>query len=293
MANVHRSGSWSAITETVRGASHINSGLPNQDAIDVGRSPGTRLIVAIADGHGSTRYIRSDVGAKLAVAVAIEELTPLLKHHPRHVISASELEERFAQILVRKWRDKVSAHLSEYPLIPEERGKSGTAFEDDYLCYGTTLLTVVVTKSLLLYLQLGDGDILVVEKSGGIVRPLPKDEALIGNETTSLCSPEAWNKVRISTKVLARDNHDEHPALILVATDGYANCFRDEAAFLQAAKDYCELLNTSNGVDAIKQNLHQWLCEASEKYSGDDITVALLSQSNHCRKPTHVQKRAR
>lgn len=276
MADVYESKHWCAITETVRGATHLKSGLPNQDAIGVKRTD-TGIVVAISDGHGSSRYVRSDIGAKLAVEVAVEELSPLLKRKNSQRASASELESHLAQVLVRKWDRAVESHLAESPLSIDERIKSGLSAEDDRLCYGATLIAMVATGRFMLYLQLGDGDIIVVEQSGNISRPLSKDPALIGNETTSLSSSDAWNKMQIISRSLDRDNRCEQPALILAATDGYANSFKDEAAFLQAGKDYYRLLSRSDGVSVIQEHVHAWLREASDNFSGDDISLVLLS----------------
>lgn len=289
MADVYESKRWCAITETVRGATHLKSGLPNQDAIAVKRTD-AGIVIAISDGHGSARYVRSDVGAKLAVDVAVEELSPLLKRTNSQRTSASELENRLAQVLVRKWDRAVLSHLAESPLSVDERVKAGASAGDDRLSYGATLIAIVATSTFMLYLQLGDGDIIVVDQSGNVSRPLSKDPALIGNETTSLSSPEAWNRMQINIRSLDRDNRPEQPAVILAATDGYANCFKDEAAFLQAGKDYYDLLSQPSGVTAIQKHVHTWLREASDNFSGDDISLALLS-AQRPRKRSNVSKR--
>ncbi len=56
-----------------------------------------------------------------------------------------------------------------------------------YLAYGATLLAVALTSSFALYMQLGDGEILIVSDAGEVTQPLLKDERLLANETTSLC----------------------------------------------------------------------------------------------------------
>lgn len=280
MAIEYKSRQWCATTESVRGATHIASGLPNQDAIAVKQMP-EGLIMAISDGHGSSRYVRSDVGALLAVDIAIQELSPLAKETGGRFTSGSELESRLTQVVVRNWDKAVAAHLAESPLSADERARSGVAVVDDHLCYGATLLAVVATSSFVLYLQLGDGDILVVERSGNILRPIPKDPALIGNETTSLCSPESWNSMRLIRRVTDPDNRDEHPMLVLAATDGYANCFKDESSFLKAAKDFHELLSQPSGLSVVSKHLNEWLRDSSDNYSGDDISLALLSRRGH------------
>ena len=71
---------WRVIGESVRGAGHKRNGMPNQDAYTClpESGVGSVLCVAVADGHGSTRYFRSDVGARLAVQSATEVLQAFL-----------------------------------------------------------------------------------------------------------------------------------------------------------------------------------------------------------------------
>ena len=65
------------------------------------------------------------------------------------------------------------------------------------------------------------------------------------------------------------------PALILAATDGYANAYRDEASFRQVAGDFWTLLR-DEGEAAVQPHLTEWLNEASQQGSGDDISVGLV-----------------
>ena len=78
---------------------------------------------------------------------------------------------------------------------------------------------------------------------------------------------------------------DPPPALILLATDGYANSFVNEAAFLQVGTDILEMIRTE-GLETVQENLATWLAEASQDGSGDDITLGIL-----CR--TDIQPRPR
>ncbi|MDQ3699739.1 MAG: protein phosphatase 2C domain-containing protein, partial [Chloroflexota bacterium] len=71
---------WRVVGTSVRGASHRRHGLPNQDALrwwpESGLGP--PLVLAVADGHGSAKCFRSDVGSRLAVAAAVEVGAALL-----------------------------------------------------------------------------------------------------------------------------------------------------------------------------------------------------------------------
>ena len=70
---------WAALSASVRGASHEQIGLGNQDAVRLGNPlAGTDvLVVAVADGHGSTRSFRSERGSALAAECAAARAAPV------------------------------------------------------------------------------------------------------------------------------------------------------------------------------------------------------------------------
>jgi hypothetical protein len=266
---------WRTLAASVRGAAHHRAGLPNQDAIRVARpNGGLPLIVALADGHGSAKSFRSQHGARSAVAVALEVCRSRCETDSLSRIKRWA-EEQLPLELVRRWRERVDRSLARRRFAPAELEALDPASRQQveanpYLAYGSTLLAVIVAPTFILYLQLGDGDILIVSAAGEVERPLPRDERLIANETASLCSDKAWNDVRVGFQALA----GAPPALILAATDGYANSFRDEAGFRQVARDLWEMIR-EEGLEAVKSNLKGWLNEASQQGSGDDITVGI------------------
>lgn len=262
--------------ETVRGASHERTGLPNQDAIGFvplnGSGPGALL--AISDGHGSSRSFRSDVGAALAVKIALESLRPILSSKTRVSVSALKhsVTEQLPRDIAKRWRLAVEDHLKANPLSADEQLK--TAPGNCFLPYGATLLAVALTERYQIYLQIGDGDIVRVSDEGAASRVFARDSQLLGNETTSLCMPEAWREIK--TEFLLASY--ALPALVAVSTDGYSNSFLDEAAFLRVGPDILEMIN-SNGIDTVAQTLKDWLEEASRMGSGDDITLGLICRS--------------
>lgn len=278
-------GTWQALGRSVRGASHVRSGLPNQDALAwlpaVGSGP--RLILAVSDGHGSAKSFRSDVGSARAVEIAAWVLQDLLDGQPDPTnLSAVKrtAEERLPREILRQWVEAVEKDLAENPFTPQELAllaeKSGPSAreaveQNTLLAYGATILVVLVTEQFILYLQLGDGDILTVSESGVVERPLPEDARLFANQTTSLCTAEAWRDFRVRFQALP----GSPPALILVSTDGYANSFVNEEAFLKVGADIWEILR-AEGIESVSQSLEGWLNEASQSGSGDDITLGLL-----------------
>ncbi|MGC9397355.1 MAG: protein phosphatase 2C domain-containing protein, partial [Anaerolineae bacterium] len=189
-------------------------------------------------------------------------------------------EERLPGEVVRRWRMAVSRHLDEHPITQEELetleerrdAKARRSIEKaPQVAYGATLLSVLITSGFILYMQLGDGDILTVADNGEVTRPMARDPRLIANETTSLCMHDAWREVQIKFQAL----YGPHPALILLSTDGYANSFVNEDAFLKVGSDILDILRT-DGVEVVEQNLSDWLKDASQAGSGDDITMGLV-----------------
>jgi hypothetical protein len=222
------------------------------------------------------------VGARLAVGVASRVLTGALREDPE-VMLLPRLGGLVRQI-VREWSRAAECDRRLFPFTPAElahlSAKGGTAARETLsanplLPYGATLCVVAITGQGLVYLQIGDGDIVTVSDSGKARRPLAADARLFGGETTSLCSPCAAHEFRVA--VQAFGNGTEVPALIVVSTDGYANSFRDEQGFLQVGPDLLEMVR-AEGLTAVEAGLPGWLEEASRLGSGDDVTVGLIAR---------------
>ncbi|MGC9520550.1 MAG: protein phosphatase 2C domain-containing protein [Anaerolineae bacterium] len=277
---------WYVIGRSVRGASHARSGLVNQDAIGWSPESGTGppLVLAVSDGHGSPKSFRSHIGSEVAVGLAVELMRELVDVAVPDKTQLSAIkrtaEERLPQELVRRWQQAIDAHLAEHPFTDEELNivvkARGARDRDEVLdrprlAYGATVLGVLIAPDFVLYLQLGDGDVLAVGEDGEVVRPIPRDARLIANETTSLCMDTAWREVRVAF----RARYGDMPALVMVSTDGYANSFVNDDAFLQVGSDILGILR-EDGVTTVTRNLEGWLQEASEAGSGDDITLGIL-----------------
>ena len=265
---------WRVISESVIGASHKRSNKPNQDFVDFipDKGKGLPLILAVSDGHGSSML--SDKGSQFAVTVALESINTFVQYiEKENITTVKEVknlaEGQLARDIVRKWKAAVDKDLQEHPLpIDPSNTEQG---KNPYIHYGATLLIVVITEKYIIYLQLGDGDIITVSKDGLATRPIDRDERLIGNETTSLCMSNAWSEMRIKFETIS----DSLPIMILTSTDGYSNSFINEEAFKKAATDILELIR-SGSLSKVKKHLPHWLSKASEIGSGDDITVGII-----------------
>jgi Protein phosphatase 2C len=277
--------SWKVAHACVRGSSHQRWGLPNQDAAQCTVTPGAQGTVAVAvvsDGHGSPRHFRSQVGSSLAVSTVAGTLQGFLRESVASNGKVPFVPEQIHELerkIVSGWLAAVHSDMVRNPFtqaelatLEKEDGLEGRAAVESSpeLAYGATLLAAGATDKVLLYLQLGDGEILSVSSTGTTTRPLPPDDRLIANETTSLCQPEAWKEFRSSWVT-----RPALPSLVLLSTDGYANSFRSDEDFLKIGQDYLDVIR-QQGIASLAEELPTILTEATHQGSGDDITLAIL-----------------
>lgn len=256
---------------TVPGAVHLRTGRPNQDAVRwlPLAGEGQRVVMAVSDGHGSPASPRSGLGAALAVEIATDVLWQLA-----HPVSPSVLAAAVTTMVTR-WTSQVLGHLARYPLTAAELGWPSSDDPDSperpAVVYGSTLLFAAVSVHELVLGQLGDGDVVVVDDTGQAARPLPADERLMAHMTTSLSDDDAIGNVRTAIVDAGRSR------LVLLATDGYANSFRNDDAFLQVGPDVLRTTD-AEGIGSIRTSLPGWLAETTREGAGDDIgvTIAVL-----------------
>lgn len=241
------------------------------------------IIMAVSDGHGSAKYFRSNIGSQIAVEVGTDAMLALYEASvelPSLSSIKRTIQDTWPLAIVRMWRESVDQHYATKAFDDIELSNLETDEARDLVCanpwvpYGATLLLVLIGANFIAYLQLGDGDILTVDVTGKVHRPLEPDARLLGNETTSLCSEEAWNDCRVSFETTNGNN----PMLILASTDGYSGAFRTESDFLKVGSDLAKLIS-EDGTHVIETNVLDWINEASEKGSGDDVTVMLAVNS--------------
>jgi hypothetical protein len=245
------------------------------------------LIVAIADGHGSSRSFRSERGSAMAAECAVSELRRFIRRlGPSAPLSRVRRQAvtRWPLAMVAAWKSAVRADLEKEPFSPLDFAafpepppvlKPGEDWPGAaYLAYGATLVSVAITPRYILYSQLGDGDILAIHDDGVVSRPLPKQHEFMSNHTVSLCTHQAPRQFQIQVDSCRA----KAPALIMLSTDGYANCFGDEDTFFNVGTDLLAYLR-SHGAILVGEMLEGWLRESSHDGSGDDITVGLAMRS--------------
>jgi len=268
---------WQVLGSSVRGSSHLRSGLPNQDAIAWSQEAGT--ILALADGHGSPKCFRSDRGARFAVRSTQSILSRSLcgLFEARAMAGTEQALSSLAAQIVLDWQRQVDADIEASPFLPSEfmtaevRRSNGM---NPRIAYGSTLLSAGIVDDAVFCLQIGDGDILAVSDDADVNRILARSELKLGDETESLAMENAARQFRFYYSPAG----GPAPALILLSTDGYANSFRNDSGFLSVGRDILDIIRT-DGLDHVDRNLGLWLSEASRLGSGDDATMGILWRS--------------
>lgn len=272
---------WNVIGRTVQGDSHRIRGVKRQDWIKL-RNHEKMVFLAVADGHGGAQYTRSGKGAWIAVNVAYKVLKSFVRQVGK--LGASEINALVSVDLPRKivqeWRERVLLDdLIAHREVVSKKSNNAPGVknpEDIYQLYGTTLVVVVLTRKFRLYLQLGDGDIMELDKGGNITRHFERHPNHLGNSTTSLCSMNAVNNMFVDYQPSELNS----PVMITVSSDGYNNSFETEEDFHQVIHDLTRYFR-EYGKKFILENLRDWLQITSAEGSGDDITMGILYDKRH------------
>ncbi len=274
--------SWRVTGGSRRGASHVHADLPNQDAIRYWASEdNATAALALADGHGSDLYFRSETGSRLAAETAVATLRRYAGL--RTAQECRSTKGRLALELTAGWRDAVACDLKQHPITAQESkslvataGWSGQKLvaQRPEVAYGTTVLGVLATPAFVLSLQLGDGDILFVDEHGYTQRALSRHARHAGKrQSASLCqsaaAEEIWVQVEETTAAF--------PALILASTDGYVEGFTTDEEFLGLGEEYLKVLR-SKGFDVVEERLKGFLGRVVYHGDGDDLTIGLVAR---------------
>ena len=235
---------------TIIGASHVAKGTVCQDWSDFQANEHYALAV-VADGHGSKKHFRSDLGSKFAVQATVEAISAyyadaetfeeLFEENPTRLIRKIEKN------IICRWNNAVRAHFAANPVTEEEK----LPFTEDEFAklkveaiYGTTLIAAIIGSEFTFGLQIGDGSLVVIDEDAEAEMPIVDDETAPANLTASLCNSNAidlFNSFFIPAKALA----------VFVSTDGLFTSFRSSEDFLDYHSIIASHLDKPAAFDAI------------------------------------------
>ena len=257
---------WRATGFSVQGARHVQNNTPCQDAFHIQHHKEYELLaVAIADGHGDPKHAHSDVGAQ----VAVKEATKLLLLAAEDLlldptISPKSIEDRLYMHLPKR-----IAYEWNRSIKTDNRLEKNGAWHEILVKYGTTILGAVVSPHFALFIQLGDGDIMIMNTEAQQRFIFSQSEDLFGSVTHSLCQPNSHLHTQVKCERLS------DPRLLILSTDGIRDCLEDESAMMKIPNWYLRKVK-EEGWDALDDILPNWLSQLSERGNGDDATITII-----------------
>lgn len=263
----------------VKGATHVRNQMPCQDNKKIIKISDEITIIALADGHGSSKCPRSDRGSMIAVNSFYHIMKKYLEIYGEdeeditHLMTFLNREGdiRFAQDVCEEWQARVKQSFYKNKVEGMTNEDGSIKWPSVFSLYGTTLLGMLITDSFVFSFRIGDGNISAVTKDAA--EPLVEPEKFLGTETHSLSKPDAWRKAVASVHRLELDSQE--PYMYMLSTDGFANSYTSDKEYQKTCIDYLKMLQ-EYGIDVVQKNLKKWLTETSELGCGDDITVVMV-----------------
>lgn len=261
--------------EPVQGYSHIHGNMECQDSCKRVELEDGTIVLSVADDHGSKSCPFSKNGSEIAVNVFCDKMSGIYSDYqsdperfPSYLNHEGSL--KFAQDVEREWKASVlgthRAMKREIPLTADGQEDSNAV----YRMYGTTLLGLMIAPAFVFAFQIGDGDITYVDGEGA--QPVVTGDKLLGVESHSLCSADAWKKAVSSVHL--RNWDQVLPCVFMLSTDGFSNSFVNDEEFEKTCNQYFGMLN-EHGAAAVEENLESWLAETSRLGCGDDTTLLM------------------
>lgn len=133
--------------------------------------------------------------------------------------------------------------------------------------YGATLLAMAQYKEHIFVLQVGDGDITVIDEDDNVDYPIKKAEHMLANETDSLCQKDVINRFNLlyfRRKI----------KIALLNTDGISNALENEQALSVVAQGIYQNINEEP--DTFRSTVKPFLRMFS-KASQDDCTFCFIA----------------
>jgi Protein phosphatase 2C len=179
MPETRRGNTWRCVGASVRGTSHERTELPCQDAHYLERPSADLIIAAVADGAGSAAL--AEVGAAIATRTATEALCQ------RILTAASNLDQANVQAAL------LEAVTTARNAVEDEAAKRERNVRD----FASTLLLMLATPTFVAAVQVGDGGVVLRDKSGNIVALTAPQLGEYINETCFLVSLDALENVQM------------------------------------------------------------------------------------------------
>ena len=261
---------------SVQGYNHIKVNKVCQDASGECHFEDVSII-AVADGHGSDNYIRTDRGSKFAVSAALTAIKDFVQEaRENHLSAVPDSETELIQIsknILARWYTQVDNDIACEPFQPEELAKVSEKYKQRYAsgqynakAYGTTLIAVCMTSEGWFGIHIGDGKCVELLENGTLCEPIPWDEACEQNITTSICDSDAIEEFRY---VIQKDS----PAAIFIGSDGIDDSYSSEMELHELYRNIF-IVFAEHGAEVGSNEVRDYLPKITRRGSGDDVSIA-------------------
>ena len=271
---------FNGFSKSVRGASHDKTGLVCQDS-SAYKVTDRYAVAVVADGHGSKKHFRSNVGSQFAVEATIEAIDTYFEDYDNFVANFPQNHRMIIKNIQKQaifnWNIKVNEHLKANPVTDEEK-KPFTEEEfaeilpESY--YGTTLIAGIAAEDFTFGIQIGDGSLVAIFDDGEAVMPMEYNEAAPANVTASMCNSNA------ATMFSGFYVGDKKLIAMYASTDGLYTSFGSEYDFL----DYHTIITSHlSNLEDFKSVIVNNITKRSHYGTEDDISLSCVYNVNMIR----------
>lgn len=261
---------------TVRGESHIASGKVCQDWSEF-RSSENYAVAVVADGHGSKKHFRSNIGSKMAVKVTLktidnfyrnaEEFEKSFTSDPKKII------KKIQKYIISYWNKEIIWYHRHNPITEEERSlfteKELKAIKLESI-YGTTLIATVMGKNFSFGIQIGDGSMVILDEDCDTLMPIEGDENP-ANLTASMCNSNAIDMFNMFYTF-------DQPLAMFVSTDGLYTSFSSSEDFL----DYHTIIaGQLDKADEFREVVLRNITKRTKYGTQDDISFSCVFEQGN------------
>lgn len=247
------------VASSVKGENHGKRGICCQDAVAVRKGycralPG--LIHVISDGHGGDAYVHSDRGSALAVQAAEQIATRFMLEAKGGIKTRQKQFEHIIRDQLRSvW---ISEIISSWPEreIPTDIVRK----------HGATLIMGVVFRNHLHIAQMGDGEVLVIDRAGKATFLEEPEEGPISTVVTSLCGKHSDRHWKFGCLPVRRIG------FLMMSSDGLINSFASNSEYIRFARIIQDRL-LRFPQETVQEALPTWLSDISKRGSGDDVSI--------------------
>ena len=247
-------GDWKCVAASAVGTAHTKRHEPCQDAFGQRRLPNGLLLMAVADGAGSARY--SAHGAKTAVTVALASMEDELRFKTP---TDEQTWTRVMTAVFQKAGAAVSDQAQSHGASPRE--------------YASTLLVVAASDNWIVSGMVGDGALVLLDRSNALQRVTTPQRGEYANATNFITGTHMLQHLAVEYRQMQVKG-------IAVLTDGLLNLsisFPDNEPFAGFFGPLFRYLDASVGEPQAAHGLQRFLMSDRVNRRTDDDKTLLLA----------------